>query len=189
MTDAAVIAGWYTDVVYLKKAGIARISIEIPLDLWEQHQTVLGIPPAFDGDKKFCAITRIEESAFKKWAGLVPRENGPGSAAPSEPAASGVRHAEAEGQDRPRTFTRSQIAALKIKDPAFQAWVHSNYIAPRPLGGVVAYFDDDPETWTNHTIKFLLGIKSKTELDTDPSKAEAFEKLLASYDFKDRVRA
>jgi len=191
---AAVLAGWYVDVSYLKKAGIARIQVEIPMDIWESHQGVLGIPPAFDAAKKFVALTRLTESAFKAWAaeqsssGLSrDTENGPGESA----LAADRRYtiAEAQGQDKPRTYTRSQIAAMKCRDPAFARWLmdchRMDWLLALELPGI-----DTDEDRADYCIKAALGIQSKSELDAPAPnpKADAWDRLEASFRHRDQVR-
>ena len=181
MTKPVVIGGWYTKVEYLTKMSVARVTVELPLDLWEQNHEVLGVPPSLDGAKKFVAVTRITEEAFKKWYHQAsPQENGPDTVV--TPGA--TPSVAVEGQDRPqRSYTRSQIAALKLKDPEFQSWLQFNTTSEAERG---QYITD--EGFADALLKDHLGITSKRELDTLPHKGEAFDRLLATYDNRAFVR-
>lgn len=164
-----VLGGWYTDVKYLNKIGVARITIEMPKDLWEENQGVLGVPPSLDGDKKFVALSRITEEAFKNWASPLARASVPDKSVDAAPAV------KAETK-------RSSRAYLMCRDPQFQKWLETQY------DWTVAAGHDAAET-TENVLKSILHIISKTELDTIPEAAEAFDRLRTSFELRDLVRA
>ena len=82
-----------------------------------------------------------------------------------------------------RERTRSQIAALKLTDPYFQNWLIPRYadqteINDRPAAAIA-----------DAVLKRVLGIGSKSELDSNPAKAEAWDRLETSFRFRDQVRS
>jgi len=184
----AVLGGYYTKVEYLTKLAVARVTVEMPLELWEANQVVLGVPPSLDGAKKYVAITRISEDAFKKWAGAcAPVENG--SALAHDPLPE-PQDAEGKAQDKPRTpfrdLPRSRQAAIKLQDEGFQIWLAETY----------------PKIWDRHyidgkclspeaadlTLKEVLGITSKKQLDfPNSTHGENWDRLLASFDYRGRA--
>lgn len=202
MTKPAVIAGMYTNVAYLNKIGVARITIEVPRDIWDANRDVLGDPPTFDGAKKFVAITGLTEDGFKKWASQIPTaepsrvsgdtENGPASASELTTHTTQLEHhaEKPKSQDKARK-SRSQIAALKIREWVFREWMEYSGLFP---GWAPNRLQDDPDdrlqvSTADAALKDILGIKSKAELDVPGPAQDKWDKLLASYDFKDQVRA
>ena len=175
MTKPVVIGGWYTKVEYLTKMSVARVTVELPLDLWEQNHEVLGVPPSLDGAKKFVAVTRITEEAFKKWCHQAsPQENGPDAVVTAGASPS----VAVEGQDRPqRSYTVSNIASAKLKEKSFSAWLVDTYWTGKEDIG-----DYDG------LLKRVLGISSKTELDVPGPAQERWLSLLATYDNRAFVR-
>lgn len=140
--------------------------VELPIEQASQAIALFGQPDP-DG-ATWLALAR-----------LAPTKSGP--VAKSE-TTSGV------AVEPKRERKLSEIAAIKCNDPAFQMWVHGSIIAARAVGDVVAYFDDDPATWTSQTVKSHLGVKSRTELDVPGPKAEAFKRLLTDFDLRNTVR-
>jgi hypothetical protein len=79
--------------------------------------------------------------------------------------------------------TRAAQAALKCQDDGFQEWLlmplltyNGEWRIDMPLGLLT------DEARTDYVLKKFLGIASKTELDINPEKADAWDKLLASFD-------
>lgn len=87
-----------------------------------------------------------------------------------------------QGQGKVRHL--SQDAALKCKDPAFQAWM-AKKASVRFDGGLSA---EKREAATVMFLKAALDIVSRRELDTDPAKAKAWDSLLADFEYRDAVR-
>lgn len=83
-----------------------------------------------------------------------------------------------------REYTRSQVAAMKLNDSDFQNW-----IIP---GGVVEVIENDVcRDWPATADKYLkakLGISSKRELDLPGPKADAFDKLITTFDNRQYLR-
>jgi len=79
--------------------------------------------------------------------------------------------------EKHKNYTRSQIAALKLQDDDFCAFL-DNVCDCEETGA------DNYDT----LLKFHLGIKSKRELDTDEASAKRWDALLASYDYRAHVK-
>jgi hypothetical protein len=75
-----------------------------------------------------------------------------------------------------RDMPRSQQAALKLTDPDFREWLEQ--------------YNDGPEKLSDYdfTLKQLLVIDSKRELDTNPGAAERWDRVLATYDARSFIR-
>lgn len=85
-----------------------------------------------------------------------------------------------------REYTRSQMAAIKCGDESFQIWLGDKY----PKIWDRHYIDGgylSPQS-ADRTLKEICGIESKKELDVPGAAQAAFDKLLASYDYRDQVR-
>lgn len=91
----------------------------------------------------------------------------------AEPLTTG---APAPERSEPRIYTRSQIAFLKLKDKDFLAWLVDTYWTGKEDVG-----DYDA------LLKRALGIKSKSELNTDGLASMEWDKMLASFDYRGRV--
>lgn len=88
-----------------------------------------------------------------------------------------------KGQGKPITYTRSQRAALKLKTPQFVEWLAENYdheVEPR------AFLDD--ANFGDALLKEVLGITSKSELDTMPNKASEWDTIEASFTYRNQER-
>ena len=113
---------------------------------------------------------------------LVGDDEQPVSAKPTQTPQVGTVTRDAEPvkhkQEERKPYTRSQIAALKIRDPEFQLW----------LGVPMQMSDTGREESADARLKHRLGINSKRELDTPGPAAEAWDKLETSFRFRDQVR-
>ena len=159
MNKPAAVMGDYVDMRFLPGLKCARLAIDIPIEKANEFLSMFGAPD--------------RASPVKVVVGRY--------VAPVAEPSSGVSRAEPEGK---KVYTRSQIAALKCQDMAFSLWMQEEYDAI-----TMKYFHtakDIPEI-TDRTLKEVLGIQSKRELDTNPEKAEAFDKLLTSFDYRDRT--
>lgn len=114
-----------------------------------------------------------------------------GSDSPGASGTASQPHADkAEGQDKPRTpfrdMKRSAQAALKCQDEAFQEFVLLPLIRlghPYPFPKM----DSDTEN-ADAAIKYMLGITSKRELDTDEAAGKRWLALLTDFEFRNQVR-
>lgn len=89
---------------------------------------------------------------------------------------------------------RSSLAAIKCADPSFRTWFLNNHSSEKarariglPLTGDIT--KDEAIALATHSLRDLLGIHSRRELDEPGPAADAFDKLLASYDYRNQVRA
>lgn len=89
--------------------------------------------------------------------------------------------ARAEDRERPRVhfkdMKRSAQAALKCQGVEFQKWVSEK-------NGLDSYGVGIADT----LVKNICGITSKTELDTDPAKGDAWLALLTEFDCRSSAR-
>lgn len=178
MSKPAVIAGWFTNVSFLTKIDVARVTIEIPKDLWEQYQEVLGVPPSLDGAKKYVAITRITEDAFKAWASPLARSDVPAkteAVAEPEKATGGAVESE---------HVLCQEAGRLIGDHEFRQWLYG-----QNRETWLAYKDRvTPGALADHVLKHVLEIESKCQLDREPGKGERWRRMKTDYQLRDLVR-
>lgn len=165
MTDKpAAMAGVYVDMKFMPGLKMARISIEIPIEHSNAFIQMFGTPDRTN--PVHVGIARLQEGAY---APAVPEK--------TEPAAPSVR-AETK---------RSNRAAILCKENEdFQVWLAERY----------------PDIWDRHyiegdcfspesadlTLKEVLGIASKTELDTNPEAAARFDALRTDFELRDLVR-
>lgn len=108
-------------------------------------------------------------------------DNGP---AYNAAAASGTEtlHAGAQAQDKPRTY-RSNTAAMRVKDRAFQEWFWGMLDKTQHE---LRWLKDSIST--DEGLQTYLGISSKRELDVPGPKAEAFDKLITTFDNRQYLR-
>ena len=106
--------------------------------------------------------------------------------APSVPEKA-VEPAKVEKADSERSSSRTQAAGRMVKEEAFQMWLADAYPSRwdkhyNPEGRTTAEA-------ANLTLKEVLRIASKKELDTDPDKAEDWERMLTTFKHRHTVRA
>lgn len=165
MDRPAVIEGCYVDLKFMPGIKCARVSIDIPI---EHSNTFLKMFDAPDRANPVpVVIARLATSTA---------EQPSGAQAPSTPKPD-------------RAYTRSQIAAMKCRDDEFCIWIAKTFPAVfdkhyyQEPGG-----PDGSKIAADLTLKEVLGIQSKKELDVEGPKAQAFDKLLASFDYRNQVR-
>lgn len=147
-----------------------QITLEVPSEYAAQALKMLGVGDP-SGSQWF-AVTRMNAQ---------PKNGHP---AGESPAALPPHADKAEGQDKPRTYTRSQRAAIMCQDPAFQSWIIGRDVG---TNSVVSTLGDD-RTAADFAIKSVLGITSKRELDTDPEAAARFDAIRTDFELRDLVR-
>lgn len=174
--DKAVIQGCYVDLKFLPGLKSARVYIDIPI---EHSNTFLKMFDAPDRANPVpVAIARLATSTAEQ------------SSSPARGEAHDGQSVQVGGltstqTDKPRTpfkdLPRSQQAALKLRDPEFQQWVAHAYPGlwrDVPLNG------SDRENAANQVVKHLLGIESKRELDSDPMRAAAWDRMQTTFDMR-----
>lgn len=144
-----------------------QITLEVPSEYAAQALKMLGVGDP-SGSQWF-AVTRMNAQ---------PKNGHP---AGESPAVLAPHADQAKTDDKPRTYTRSQRAALMCQDPAFRMW-----IAKQDGTNVDSIALN--HTWADMSLKDLLGIKSKKELDTDPKAAARFDALRTDFELRDLVR-
>lgn len=88
----------------------------------------------------------------------------------------------AEPESKPEQ-KRSSLAHLKCGDPEFCKWLRDN----NKTMWAQHYAETEYEQATS-LLKWLLGIESRSELDTNGAAAARFDALMTDYRFKDMVR-
>lgn len=170
MTKPAVMSGCYVDCKFMPGYKVARISIDIPIEHSNAFLQMFGAPDR--ADPVHVAIARLTPLGTDNPKPEEPQEN-----------------AKAEAVER--KWSRSQKAALKCQDPAFQVWLATKYPAIWDRHYFYLY-----EARGHHpspiaadlTLKEVLGITTKRELDTDGHKAADWDALITSFELRDVVR-
>jgi hypothetical protein len=166
MNKPAAFLGTYTDLKFLSGLKVARVTLEIPIERSQEFIGMFGTPNK--ADPAWCAIARMDVEALN--APTVPDKA-------AEPAP--VEKAKAKRSP-------SQMAALKCQDPIFQEWLFETMGHIHTQEPTSFLTDED---YADAILKEILGITSKRELDTMAHKAEAWNKLLTSFEYRNQVRA
>lgn len=158
----AVISADYFNFEYKKGLKVCRLTFEVPYEHAKLVRDVLGDPP-LPGEQVRVAIARLATPT-------------------AEPLVVEGAQAPPEGPAQPRTRKRSEIAKFKCGDPAFQEWMDGQqHSQERRL-----FLDD--EDYTRAILLEALGITSRSELDTLPHKAQAWDRMLATFDNRAHIR-
>jgi hypothetical protein len=163
MSKPAVIRAEFTDYRPVKTRKTLILSFEIPAEEQGAAFAALGYPVM--GSSIWVAIARLQEGA--------------GAPVPEKPA----EPAPVETPKRKRSirdFAPSQQAAMMCDaNIDFRLWLTGNEVAISRLTAGLA----------DRTLKTKLGISSKRELDSDPDKAAAWDRILTSFEHRHMVRA
>lgn len=165
--------GCYVDAKFMRGLKCMRISVDIPIEHSNQFLKAFGAP---DGVNPVpVAIARLGNGAYA-----------PSTETQSEPVADPVK--ETQGAVEPRKYTRSQIAALKCQDNDFRMWLAGRHRSEWIRA--CSRTDDamDASGAVDLTMKDVLGIKSKRELDSNPVAGAAWDKLLTDFDLRNTAR-
>lgn len=165
MSKPAVIRAEFTDYRPVKTRKTVILSFEIPAEEQGAAFAALGYPVS--GTSIWCAIARLQEGA--------------GAPGVPEKAVEPARVEKAKPLRSP-----SQIAALKCHEHTFQEWLFET-MGHLHTQEPTAFLTD--EDYADAILKEVLGITSKRELDTMLHKAEAWNKLLTSFEYRNQVRA
>lgn len=125
----------------------------------------------------------------------------PHKTAPDSPPPVGPAEVAGEGQDTRRSFDslpRSQQAGIMCGKPNFVDWLEQtaagstetdrSHYGTYEVGGGNKTWRGCTEDFADDLLKEYLGITSKKELDTLPHKAEAWDRMLASFKYREQVR-
>ncbi len=153
------------DAKFMPGLKVMRLSIDIPIEHSNEFLRMFGAPDR--ASPVWCAVARL--------------------ATPAGPLPSGARAPErSEPEAKPRTpfreLPRSQQAALRCGDDEFQLWIATKYHAAWD-----SHYYGGQHTRTgleaaDLTLKEVLAIKSKRELDTDHTAAARWDALLTDFD-------
>lgn len=177
MSKPAAFLGTYVDLKFLSGLKVARVTLEIPIERSQEFIGMFGTPNK--ADPAWCALARIDVAALN--APTVPEKA-------VEPAK--VEKAET-GAVEPKPKSRTRTASVMCKEnTAFQIWLAETYPAIWDSHYLYEMGGHHPTPLAaNLTLKEVLGIASKKELDTDPLKAEAWDRMLTSFEHRHTVRA
>lgn len=168
MSKPAAFLGTYVDLKFLSGLKVARVTLEIPIERSQEFIGMFGTPNK--ADPAWCALARIDVAALN---------------APSVPEKA-VEPAKVEKAESERSSSRTQAAGRMVKEPDFQDWLAEQY---RGQTIEAACFTEDLIEIADLTLKSALGITSKKELDADPDKGEAWERMLTTFKHRHTVRA
>lgn len=162
MSRPAVIRAEFTDYRPVKTRKVLQLVFEVPAEMQTEVFAALGYP--IMGTSTWVAIAKLVDGAS---APSVPER--------AEPAAPVVK-AETK---------RSSRAFLMLQDKEFRKWLLPNgVIVPAAVFNEADYFNRKCDA----RLKEMLGIKSKSELDTDPEAAARFDALRTDFELRDLVR-
>jgi hypothetical protein len=169
MSKPAVMQGVYVDCKFMAGFKVARISIDIPIEHSNEFLRMFGAPDR--ANPVHVVVARMDVEALK--APTVPEKT-------AEPA-------PVEKADSERSSSRTQAAGRMVKEEAFQMWLADAYPSRwdkhyNPEGRTTAEA-------ANLTLKEVLRITSKKELDADPDKGEDWERMLTTFKHRHTVRA
>lgn len=181
MDRPAAFFGSYVDAKFMRGLKVMRVSVDVPIEKSGEFIELFGVPDSVSPVP--VALARLNPEALTRR-----EENGPDTSVASElaapPRSEFGPHAEpAKDQDKPRTYTRANLAAIKCDDETFQDWLILHY-------GITAdRISKEPrQIVADRLLKEVCGISSKKELDVPGAAQAAFDKLLATYDYRDQVR-
>ena len=169
MTKPAVLQADFTSYKPVPSRKVLQLVFEVPLETQAGTFATLGYPTP--GESTWVAIARLQAAPKQ--------ENGPDAVVTPVLTPS----AAVEGQDRPSKFTRSNLAGVKCKEPAFQDWLFGNTESDLTMSQFLTRDD-----LADAMLKEHLGITSKRELDTLPHKAEAFDRMITTFKNRDLIR-
>ena len=164
MNKPAVISGVYVDCKFMPGLKSARIAIDIPIEHSNEFLRMFGAPDR--ANPVAVAIARLDVEALN--APSVPEKS-------VEPAK--VERAETK---------RSSRAYLMCRDANFQNWLMAQY--PDVWASYRIDGKEPAIQMADRTLKEIVQIFSKSELDTDPEAAARFDALRTDFELRDMVR-
>lgn len=166
MTDA-VTAGCFSDFKLVKTRNVAQLVIELPLERADEALELLGGLPR-PSREVWVAVARLTDNPFTEAAKPTP--------APETPTAPAV-----EPERHKRDVTMAQRAALfcQEKDARGQNLAATFFAEryPHEWQEVELSIPQADHDRADACLKYILGIKSKRELDTDIDAATAFQRI------------
>lgn len=175
MTKRAITQADFVDTRRVKGRKVLQIICEVPLEQEQRIMETLGWPNPATGLP--VAIARLDPSVAK---------GGQSDTAPSPSVSDGGSDSPVQPKKRFSELPRSAQAALKCKDPEFQVWLAEKYKAAWDS----AYYENDShsETAAILVLKAALGIVSRKSLDSVERHAEAFDRILTDFDYRNSRR-
>lgn len=181
MPKAAVFSADYYNFEYKKGLKVCRLVFEVPYEHAGLVRDVLGDPP-LGGAQVRVAIARLHDAP----SGAT--KDGPDASVKAGPPDQTSMRTSAQDQDTRRTFSslpRSQQAGIKCGDDDFRRWIEDAYT--KDWNAV--WEEAQPNSVAcDKTLKNILAIKSKRELDTDHTAAARWDSLLTDFSVRGIVR-
>ena len=172
MTDAAIFAGDYMDLRFMRGLKSARLYIDIPIEHADAFLKAFGAPDGANPAK--VAVAKLNPEALTRREDIGPET---GDSPLIERQADGKAP---ESRRTPfRDLPRSQQAAIKCEgDMDFRYWLTARMVPVATLSAEVA----------DRYLKERLQITSKKELDSNTQKAAMWDALLTDFDTRSYVQ-
>lgn len=151
---SAALAGTFADFKLVKTRSVAQLVIELPIEQADAALSILGGVPK-PGAEVHVALARLRE------APLPAKER-----APAADRSFRAKQVYAESDDGTQAVTR---AALLCRDTMFQQWAADRSRRPAT--------EEAATVW----LRWCAGVKSRSEIATDPKALAAFLKLEREY--------
>lgn len=164
--ELATVSGVYKKMELKEGLQVARITIEIPMSEALAFMNAFGTPDAAVPVPVALARLAVPSAGGAQRSASITTSPTPQDVAGDTPVP--VK----------KNMKRSQIAHLKCQELEFAKWIADGDAIPE--GKEAAYAD--------MKLKYLLSIKSKGELDTDPVKAAAWDAMKVDYELRAYAR-
>lgn len=158
-----------------------QITLEVPAEYAAQALKMLGVGDP--GESQWFALAKL---AGRQPAALIGDDEQP-AVPPTKPKVAEKKTVEAEVQKERTPFDklpRSQQAAMKLQDEEFRSWLFRDDHFAR---GRIESAEDQYEEATAF-FKDRLKIASRKELDSDPVKSSAWDRIMTDYSVRGMVR-
>lgn len=166
----SAIAGTFADFKLIKTRSCAQIVIEVPIE---------------QADAALKALGGLPRPAKERWVGIAPLEAAPSVQDEEEGLPPHIRRMFGDDyvatSEPPRRqfhdLSATAQAGIKCADADFQRWLTETKVMPRGQEGQP--FDaQSAADW----VRRYCGIKSRSELDSNPRAAQAWKRLLGTYE-------
>jgi hypothetical protein len=186
MTDKAIMMGDYVDLKFMPGLKSARVFVDIPIEHSNAFLKMFDAPDRSNPVKVVIARIALPDAEQPSGPQGPATHSGPVYSDGMSSTQSNSTATEGKASDKPRTpKSRSQMAAIKCADLIFCNWLMDTY---GDVWNSTFEFDQSIPTAADKTLKLILGISSKKELDIEGPKAEAWDKLLCDFEVRAYAR-